>query len=221
MPELLAIIVPLSLAASISPTSYLLFFAILAGKENQLRNGLAFLVGGTAAYAGILAVVLATLGSPEAPAAPSHASLHGAIDFVLAAVALTLLVMILAKKGDSGPAKPKAQPAGLFAFVLSGASMKLLSANTLPPFIGAVREVAGASVSTAERATAYGVTLLVTMLPLLLPYVLFLFNRERTLALLGPAGAFLEKNKKPILATILGLVTLFLAYHGFIHLRAA
>lgn len=219
MLEALAVAIPLALAASVSPTSYLLFFAVLASKDRAVRNGLAFLAGGTLAYGAIMTVVLTV--SPHARPGTAHAvhsTVHGIVDLALAAVTLAILAHVVTKAPSAGGAPQKAMPTSALAFFMYGAWLKLLSANTLPPYIAAVREISDAHLPVPQEATGYAVVLLVTMLPMGLPYVLFLFNQEKTLRVLEPVGSFLEGHKKIILATILCLVGVFLIYRGLLHL---
>ena len=142
------------------------------------------------------------------------------MDLVLAAVALGILVYLLRKGNSAGPKKPTKMPQGIFAYIAFGASMRVASANTIPPFISAVKAVAGAELAVAAEAAALSAVVLVTMLPLIAPFVLFLFNQEKALALLTPVGDFLTKHRIAIVSVILAVVTVQLAMHGYARVMA-
>ncbi len=215
--EVFLSIVPLSLAASVSVTSYLLFFNILAAKEHQLRNGLAFIIGGTLTYTVIAVVVLISVGKVTSNSNP-HNALHAVADFSLAAISLVLLFVILRKENKTEHKKDGKKSSDIFPHVLSGAMIKLVSANTLPPFIAAIKEISVAHLSIVAIAILCILVILITMLPLMAPYLLFLFNKQRALVLLAPVDHFLGKYKNYINSIILILVALYLIYLGFTRL---
>lgn len=220
MLEIILTTLPLSIAAAVSPTSLLLLLAILMAKEGQVRNGMAYIGGGLLAYTGILVTVLFSYNSAASLSKPPHNLLHGTVDLVLALVALCILVYLLNKGKSAGPKKPAKLPQGILAYVMFGASMRVASANTIPPFISAVKAVAGAELAGAAEAVALSAVVLVTMLPLIAPFVLFLFNQEKALALLTPVGDFLTKHRIAIVCAILAVVTVQLAMHGYARVMA-
>lgn len=218
--EIILTTLPLSIAAAVSPTSLLLLLAILMAKEGQVRNGMAYIAGGVLAYVGILVAVLLSYNSAASLSKPPHNLLHGSVDLVLALVALGILVYLLQKGKSAGPKKPTNLPQGFLAYVMFGASMRVASANTIPPFISAVKAVAGAELTVAAEAAALSAVVLVTMLPIIAPFVLFLFNQEKALALLTPVGNFLTKHRIAIVSVILAAVTVQLAQHGYARIMA-
>ena len=215
--EVFLSIIPLSLAASVSVTSYLLFFNILAAKEHQLRNGLAFIIGGTLTYTIIAVVVLISVGNVTSNSNP-HNVLHAVADFLLAAISLVLLYVMLREENKTEQKKDGKKSSGIFPHVLSGAMIKLVSANTLPPFIAAIKDVSVAHLSIVAIAILCTSVILITMLPLIAPYLLFLFNKQRALVLLSPVDHFLGKYKNYINSIILILVAIYLIYLGFTRL---
>ena len=67
--------------------------------------------------------------------------------------------------------------------------------------------------------TLYLMIILVSMAPMIIPLLIFMFNREKAVALILPVNNFLEKNKKRISITVLVVIAFYLALHGFHHLR--
>ena len=214
MVEVFLSIIPLSFAASVSVTSYLLFFNILAAKQHQLRNGLAFIIGGTLTYLVIALVVLISVGNVSSNSNP-HNLLHAVADFSLAAISLALLFVMLREENKTEQKNESKKSSGIFPHVFSGAMIKLVSANTLPPFIAAIKDVSVAHLSMVAIAILCTSVILITMLPLIAPYLLYLFNKKRALVLLAPADHFLGKYKNYINSIILILVALYLIYLGF------
>ncbi|MEI7501536.1 MAG: GAP family protein [Bacteroidota bacterium] len=211
--EVFLSIIPLSLAASVSPTSYLLFFNILVAKQHQLRNGMAFIIGGTLTYTSIAFVVLISIGNVTSD--NPHNELHAVADFSLAAISLVLLFVMLREENKTEQKNEGKKSSGIFPHVFSGAMIKLVSANTLPPFIAAIKDVSVAHLSIVAIASLFTSVILITMLPLIAPYLLFLLNKQRALVLLAPVDHFLGKYKNYINTIILILVALYLIYLGF------
>lgn len=209
---------PLSLAASISVTSFLLFFATLLAGDNQLRNGLAFIIGGIIANAGLTFVVLFSFGHAASASSSHHVITHAVVDFILAAICLLLVMLSLKKKEKPEKKKGSKPPAGIFAYAVSGAMIRLLSANTVPPYIDAVKEVSAAHLPVMSSAILCTLIMIIAMLPLIVIWLIFLFNKDRALAIINPAGRFLAKNKKTISNITLILIAFYLAFLGFKHL---
>ncbi|MEI8354845.1 MAG: GAP family protein [Deltaproteobacteria bacterium] len=219
MIELLMATLPLSLAAAVSVSSILVFFAILVAKEKQLEHGFAFVLGGISSYAAIAAVVIFSCSAAAPPGSPHHPGLHAGGDFILSALCILLAIKEMLKKADPGKEKKRDLPGGAVAYFGIGALMRGASANTRPPFIAAVKDVSGAHLSSSSSMTLYLMIILVSMAPMIIPLLIFMFNREKAVALILPVNNFLEKNKKRISITVLVVIAFYLALHGFHHLR--
>jgi hypothetical protein len=209
---------PLSLAASISVTSFLLFFAILLAPANQLRNGLAFIVGGIVANAGLTVIVLFSFGHATPVGSSHHDIVHASVNFTLAAVCLVLVLLSLKKKDPSRKKNKSKMSGGIWAVVASGVLIRLLSANTVPPYIDAVKDVSGAHLPMMSSMVLCTSIMIISMLPLLVIWLVFLFNKERALAIIHPLGTFLEKHKKVINNVLLILIAFYMVFLGFHHL---
>lgn len=219
MADLFITTLPLSLAAAVSVSSILVFFAILVAKEKQLEHGCAFVLGGISSYAAIAAVVIFSCSAAVPPGSPHHPALHAGGDFILSALCILLVIKELLKKADPCKEKKRDLPGGAVAYFGIGALMRAASANTLPPFIAAVKDVSGAQIAWAPALTMYLLIILVSMAPMIIPLLIFMFNREKAVALILPVNNFLEKNKKRISIVVLVVIALYLALHGFHHLR--
>ncbi len=218
MLELFITTLPLSLAAAVSVTSILVFFTIMVAKDKQLENGLAFIVGGIIAYTAILFIVVFSFDKAAPPDAPKHAEIHAIADFILAGLCALLVIKSFFKKGVEKVKKETKTPGGAFAYLGIGALMRAASANTLPPFIAAVKDVSGAHLSVESSVVMCVLIILITMSPMILPWLLFVFNKEKAIALINPVSRFLEKNKAKISNSVLIVIAVYLAMHGFKHL---
>jgi hypothetical protein len=213
--EIFITTLPLSLAAAISVSSILVFFTIMVAKEKQIENGLAFIVGGIISYAIITILVLFSFGQAAPAGAPKHVEMHAIADFVLAGLCVLLVIKAFFKKDDSEKKKEAKIPGGAFAYLGIGALMRAGSANTLPPFIAAVKDVSGAHLSVESTVVLCTLIILTSMFPMVIPWLLFLFNKEKAVALINPVSRFLEKNKKKISNTVLVVIAVYLVMHGF------
>jgi len=211
-------ILPLAIASAISVTSILLFLAILVSADNQVRNGFAFITGGVIMCAIITIFVLFPF-LKSSSGTPVNYTLHAVIDFGLAAVCL--LIVFITILHWNKPAKPRegAASGGFFKYLMLGALIRLVSANAVPPFIGAVKDVSMAQLSFINNIILSAAIILIAMSTIILPYLLFLFNKQRALKLIAPVSDFLKRNKNIINTVMLLLVMAYLTFHGVMHLN--
>jgi hypothetical protein len=215
MIETFLTIFPLSLAASISVSSTLVFFTIMASKDKQRKNGLAFIAGGILTTTLITLIVLFSFSKAVPVTAPKHSVINGITDFILAGVCVLLLVKSVFKKDRTDKKIDSKRPVSTFEIVGAGAFMR---ADTAPPFIAAVKDVSVAHLSVESSAIFCALNILIAMSPLIITWLLFMFNKEKALAIINPVIGFLEKNKKKISDTVLVMVAIYLAMHGVKHL---
>jgi hypothetical protein len=218
MSDLFMTTLPLSIAASISVTSILVFFAIMVEKERQLENGSVFIAGGVFAYLAIMIVVMLSFDRAAPASSPRHEEIHAVADFLLAGLCIFFVIKSFFKKDAALNEERPKKPRGFWAFFGLGALMRVASANTLPPFMAAINDVSAAQLSFGPSIFMCTLIILISMLPLLIPWLLFLLNREKAVILIKPAGAFLERHKTKISNTVLILIAVYLAQHGLEHL---
>lgn len=217
MLEIFILTLPLSLAAAISVSSILVFFTIMVAKEKQLENGFAFMAGGVLAYCAIIVLMLLPFGK-AAPAAPKHAEIQAVADFILAGLCFLFVIKdFFEKKAFEKKDKNKKRRSAL-SYLGIGALMRVVSANTLPPFIAAIKDVLGAHLSIESSVILCLIIILTSMLPMIIPWMLFLVDKEKAVDFINPASRFLEKNKRTLNNTVLAVIAVYLVMHGFMHL---
>jgi hypothetical protein len=209
---------PLSLAASASVTSILVFFAIMVEKERQLENGFVFIAGGLFAYSAIMVIVMLSFGRTAPAGSPRHQMIHAAVDFTLAGLCILFIIKSVFRKDAEANQEKSKKPRGLLAFFGLGALMRVASANTLPPFIASVNDVSAAHLSIESSVLMCVLIILISMFPMIIPWLLFVFNKEKAIALINPVSRFLENNKAKISNTVLVFIAVYLAQHGLKHL---
>lgn len=208
---------PLSLAAAISVSSILVFFTIMVAKEKQIEKGFAFILGGILCYAIVTILVVVSFSKTAPAGTPQHAGIHAVANFILAALCILLVIRASLKKEDAEKTKID-MPGGFFAYMGIGALMRAVSANTLPPFIAAVKEVSGAHLTIESSLILYAIILLTSMFPMIIPLLLFLFNKDKTVALITPVSHLLEKNKQMISNAVLIVIAIYMVMHGLTRL---
>lgn len=209
---------PLSLAASVSVTSFLLFFAILLSPVNPVRNGLAFIVGGLLANAALTLVVLLLLGNATPASSPHRNLVHASVNFTLAATCLVFVLMSLKRNDTPRKKKKNRTSGGVLAVVVSGVFIRLLSANTVPPYIDAVKDVTRAHLPMMSSAILWTSIMVISMLPLIVIWFIFLCHQEKALTIVRPLGVFLENHRKVINNGTLILIACYMVFLGFEHL---
>ncbi|MEI6287531.1 MAG: GAP family protein [Bacillota bacterium] len=214
-------IMPLILAAAVSPADFVVLIKILAGAHHQRRNALAFILGSSLMY---LLVAIATmlvfehqLGHPPVVRQPHNLD-HALVNFTLAGLAVVLFIRMLLKN-DSEQPEPNAKAAdGPLKCFFIGMGMKVLSLNAMLPFIAAVHEVSESGLGVDDRMVVFALGIGIAVLPMLLPYVGFVLNKRLALKIVVPIGNFIDKHKNQVVKVMLPIVAVLLCYHGLVHL---
>ncbi len=211
-------ILPMAVASAISVTSILLFLAILVSGENQVKNGFAFILGGCIALTAIAFIVVFPFTKADSGSSPDYV-LHAIIDFVLAILCLVLVIRSWLHRHEVKPEKEVKNSGGFLKCLAMGLVIRVVSANTLPPFIGAIKDISGAKLTYSGDITICAIIILISMSTIILPYLLFIFNKKAARKIIDPMNVFLKKYKNIINNTLLIVVAVYLSYHGFIHLN--
>ncbi|MDD5323297.1 MAG: GAP family protein [Methylococcales bacterium] len=213
MLELLARIIPLSIASAMSPVILGLAISLLAGKNHPEARAISFLLGGAVValiLAGIAFAVVAGAASGNVPHIPAY------VDVVLGALFVAFAAKEALEKEGKRPGLKKAGkgPALLKWFAISFvANMTNFDAVLLN--ITAVKEILQAGVGTFHEALLVLVADLFFILPVLLPLAIYAVASERTEKTLAPVGAWMQKYGRYIVAAIFLVFGIYLLWKGF------
>jgi len=218
-------ILPLALATGISMALFMFLVMILMRKDRQAVNSLVFIIGVFTALivvGGLMVVFIKPAIHSATEATHSPKSLvHGVVDVVLGIACLLLTARNLMskkeEKTDEKAGKKETMASwGSAHFLAAGFGLRLLSLDTMPPFIGAMRDISMAHIADEEKILLLAVTSVIATLPLLIPWVMFVINPEKAISLLVPFKAFIERKKKAIVSIVLLLLALLFIHSGIV-----
>jgi len=184
----------------------------------QIRNGFAFILGGLLTLSLIAFLIVFPL--TFADSGSSHDQIiHAIIDFGLALLCVIMALRTWFNRNKIKTEKEVKKQGGVMKYFGIGMAIRLLSANTLPPFIGAIKEVSGSGILIGEKIMLCIAVILISMSTIILSYLMFIFNKEIAERILKPVNLFLRKNKNIISISLLTLVAVYLCYHGLLHVK--
>jgi hypothetical protein len=222
MGSLLAIVVPLALGAAISPTLFALEVLILSGRRHPVARAWA-LAGGAAAILIAFSVLgltlLRNLHSGHHNHSPADASIELAAGVLLVSLAArTLYSSKTAAESHNDRAKGRLADTPSILFVGVGALGMLVNFSSLLLFLPALHEISRSSVSPADKATAWLVLVVITLLPVLIPVTLVVILGHRASPLLDRLNAFVANHSRQITITIEVLFAVVLIWKGIAEL---
>lgn len=218
---LLARVLPLGLASTISPT--MLVFATLTITTYRGKARLAaYILGWTLAIGavGVLVVAGAARAHRTAP------GVSGIVDLTLAALALLMagytIVSARRKRGSPQPPKqpqPSASRPRLVLFFGLGIAGLLTDISSLIPYVAAVKEVGIAGAAVPDKAAAAFLLWFLITLPLLVPLAIVIVAPSSSQRILDPMQAWLKKHGVTIAVAVLLAIAAYLLVRGGLELR--
>jgi threonine/homoserine/homoserine lactone efflux protein len=212
MGSLLAHMVLLGLAASVSPVSITVMITLMLTK-NPLRNALAFLAGFTLVLVamGVLSVFVFHAGT-----AHKTGTVDGWIDIGFGVLCLAVIPLSIRRKpkeekpGDEQSAKPFT--AGK-SFVVGMGTMAV-NASTIVIYLSATHLIAAAKLSTFDDLIALIVLTLVTLITLIIPILIYAIFPSRAEKVLTSLKGWLARHRKVIAVSILVVIGAYLLIKG-------
>jgi len=212
-------ILPLALATGISIALFMFMMMILMRKDRQTANSFMFIIGVFATLILVGGLMVIFIKPAVHDLHQPKSLVHGVIDLVLAVACLLLVAhKILSKK--AGIAEEKAGKKEIMVswgpvhFLAAGFGLRLLSLDTMPPFIGAMRYISMAGIASGEKFLLLVITSIIATLPLLIPWIMFVINPERAISMLVPFKTFIDRRKKVIVCVILILLAALFIHTG-------
>ncbi len=216
MGDLLTQILPLTLAAAISPTVLAVAVLVLSAKERTVARTVAYLLG--------CWVVLLAIGIPgvllfanAAPAASSAPWIHW-VDFGAGIALLALGGRRLAKTPSvhekQGSRASKMANAGMHDYVVLGCAMMITNFTTLVLYLPVLKGIARAPVTDAERLAVLLACQVIILMPVLVPLLIRILVPGPASKILGTVNAFSTKHTRVIMTVILLVFGVYLTVKG-------
>jgi cytochrome c biogenesis protein CcdA len=208
-------ILPLALAASISPSGLLLVMAILSGKEDPKRKALEFVLGATVFMVALGLVILLSF-NPAISQAKQPGRASALIDIGLG----VLIVLVVAhsvffkKKAKQEKQKKHKRP-----FFVIGFLFMIVNTSTLIPFIAACKIIADNKLRLAGALISFLFLLAITMSLIALPVVITYLMPRSAEKLLAPLKSFMSKHGTVIAQAFFFAIAIYLIVHGALALR--
>lgn len=207
MGSLLSTVLPLGLAAAVSPVMLSEQIVVLGRGR---KGAVAYLAGVAGVLVALIAVVLLAGRSLQLPSAPH---LSGRVDLILgvAMIGLALVVRRLPHHAKSASARPNTSTAGEFGF--GGFSMGT-DFTTLALVVAAAKDIATKGVGFAGSAVAVLLVLLLAALPAWLPLAFDLAAPRTGQRVLGRIAAQFTQHGRLIATLIMLAVGVLLLVRG-------
>lgn len=208
--ELLAKIIPLDLAATLSPGLLAVAILLLGGKFHPKARTFALFLG--IAFVGIVISLLGFFLGKNAPDGHEPSVLSAVVDSILGIIFIIFGIKALA--GKERKLHPQTEDKGVqwFKWLAIGVIASATNFDALFLNFTAAREVGGASVNDLNKFILLIVNVIFFSLPVLLPLVLYLTTPLAAQRLLSPVNHFVLKYSRYIICVlflIFGLVLLF------------
>jgi threonine/homoserine/homoserine lactone efflux protein len=197
MNSLLAQIVPVALAAAISPVVFLLQVTTLTGSR-PIARGSALTAG-----AGLVLVVVSTIGVALGGSGFSdNESLQGAINIIFGALLLAVGLRALLRPPKPKTSKPDAKPDSVARSFLAGACGMASNLTTFALYIPALALIAGSGLPLGQRGLAALIILVITLMVAWVPLVLAAAVPGASSHLLPALGDWMTRNTRWIQVTL-------------------
>ena len=217
----LAEILPLALAATVSPGGLLFVMMILSGKGNARRNSLMFLLGGSF-FLIVLGTVVTATYKPAVSSAGNPGRLAGVIDIVLALlIAVIIIRSMLTGKSPKQPQEENPGPRRQRPYPVLGFVFMLINISTLIPFIAAVKLLADDRLGVIENMPMFAILVAVTMFMIAFPVIISYLVPDRSQKVLGPVESFMSRHGQQIAHAYFLAIAAYLAVKGLITLSGA
>jgi threonine/homoserine/homoserine lactone efflux protein len=191
MTDLLAQVVPLALAAAISPVVFLVQLTTLTGPR-PIARGSALTAGGA-----VVLIVLSTIGvALGGTSFSTNDTLKGALNIVLGALLIAVGLRALLKPPKPKPAEPDAKPKSVGRSFVSGAAAMGSNVTSFALYIPALALIAGSEIPLGQRGIAALIILLITLMVAWVPLLLAATVPAASSRLLPALGRWMTENDR-------------------------
>jgi threonine/homoserine/homoserine lactone efflux protein len=191
MTDLLAQVVPLALAAAISPVVFLVQLTTLTGPR-PIARGSALTAGGA-----VVLIVLSTIGvALGGTSFSTNDTLKGALNIVLGALLIAVGLRALLKPPKPKPAEPDAKPKSVGRSFVSGAAAMGSNVTSFALYIPALALIAGSEIPLGQRGITALIILLITLMVAWVPLLLAATVPAASSRLLPALGRWMTENDR-------------------------
>ncbi len=208
MNGVLAEVLPLALAGSVSPLTATVGILILTSKDRALAKTAAYLLGNLAVLAAVGAASFTLFDHVAAKHSAPHSETDALIDLGIGLVLLYLVLRGALKRPDTdAAARPKwlsgFDTMGLGRAFLFGMGVLVMNASTLVVYIPAVRAIVNAHLPADQTAGLLALTAVIVLSWMLVPFLLALLMPRRSQAWLRALNAWIGRHSRAITLLLL------------------
>ena len=216
MQKTLIEILPLALAAAMSPSGLLLVFTILSGKKDPKRGSLAFVLG-SMLFLIVLGLLVMLTFNPAVKQANHPEKISAIIDIVLGSLILVVTgrSLLVKKKEKKASGKSRKRP-----YFVIGFFYMVVNTSTLIPFIAASKIIAENSLGPGGSVIAFVYLLVITMSLISLPVIMTFLLPAQSEKILGPLKSFMSRHGARIAQVFFLVIAVYLIARGVVDLRA-
>jgi len=203
-------ILPLALAATISPSGLLFVTMILSGKENPKRNAIMFLLG-SITFLVVLGGFLLVTFKPAIEAASQPDKRSAYID-----IAFGVLIIIFIGQGliFGRKKKPEKKKQHKRPFLVMGFGFMIINTSTLIPFIAACKIISDGGLPAAEDIMLLAILIAITMMMISFPVIITILMPKKSDVVMAPVKSFMSKHGNVIAKGYFILIAFYLIFHG-------
>ncbi|MGZ6617739.1 MAG: GAP family protein [Solirubrobacteraceae bacterium] len=211
MGSLLGLVLPLAAGAAVSPTLLAVQLVTLSRRTRPLARSWAVAVGAATVLAGVAVAALLLAKSTGGSTSPSEA---GAVVKLAAAGLLAALGTRTLLRGPRAAKPERVGPHPLRQAFLLGAVLMLTNFSTIALFFPAIHAIGISTVAVTDRALAFALLFLITLLPVLIPPLAVTLLGQRATPALHALNRFFVRHHRSIDAGICFAFAALLAIAG-------
>lgn len=210
LPQLLAVVIPLAIAAMISPLAIITVMTVLSSAEHRLKKGAVFVATYCVVFSLICLVFLALGSLTTTDGKPSLMTVM--IDFILGLLLLYASARSLLKKQGSKTFDATAMGSG--ALVSMGIAFGFGNIFSSLPVLAASKDIGVVVLSVQDKAIAFFLTMAIALCWCWGPLAVCAVTPRNFDRIFDPIIRFLNKHGSQLIAAVFFIVGIFLVARG-------
>ena len=210
LPQLLAVVIPLAIAAMISPLAVITVMTVLSSAEHRLKKGAIFVATYCIVFSLICLVFLAVGSLSTTGGKPSTITVT--IDIILGLLLLYFSARSLLKKQATRTFDASAM--GTRAVVSMGVLFSAGNFSSLIPALAASKDIGVAAVPSFDKVVAFVLLIAITLCWCWGPLAVYAVTPRNFDRIFDPIIRFLQKHGSQLIAAVFFLVGIYLIARG-------